>query len=54
MVLPKGATANPNTGVLNLTQGSMTVEQYSNKFVELSRYALNLVLDEEAKTERFL
>jgi hypothetical protein len=37
----------------NLVQGSMTVEQYSAKFMELSRFALNLVPDEETKAERF-
>jgi hypothetical protein len=39
---------------LALTQGDMNVEQYSNKFIELSRYAPNLVPNEETKVERFL
>jgi hypothetical protein len=37
----------------NLVQGAMTVEQYSAKFLELSRFAPNLVPDEESKAERF-
>jgi hypothetical protein len=31
-----------------------TVEQYSAKFMELARFALNLVPYEESKTEQFL
>ena len=30
---------------INLKQGSMTVREYSLKFVKLSRYALPLVFD---------
>jgi hypothetical protein len=37
----------------NLVQGNMTVELYGAKFMELARFALNLVLDEESRTERF-
>ncbi|XP_062164957.1 uncharacterized protein LOC133871539 [Alnus glutinosa] len=37
----------------NLVQGNLTVEQYVAKFMELARFALNLVPDEETKTERF-
>jgi hypothetical protein len=35
-------------------RGNLTVEQYSAKFMELARFALNLILDEETKTKRFL
>jgi hypothetical protein len=31
----------------------MTVEQYSTKFIELARFAANLIPDEESKAERF-
>jgi hypothetical protein len=31
----------------------MTVEQYSAIFMELARFAANLILDEETKVERF-
>jgi hypothetical protein len=31
----------------------MTVEQYSTKFIELARFAANLIPDEESKFERF-
>jgi len=37
----------------NLVQGTMTVEQYSSRFIELSRFGLNLIPDEESKAERF-
>jgi hypothetical protein len=37
----------------NLVQDSMTVEQYSAKFMELARFATNLIPDEESKAERF-
>jgi len=37
----------------DLKQGSMPVEQYSTEFQRLSRYAPNLILDEELKAERF-
>jgi len=31
----------------------MTVEQYSTRFMELARFAANLIPDEESKVERF-
>lgn len=37
----------------NLVQGDMTVEQYSARFMELARFAVNLIPDEESKAERF-
>jgi hypothetical protein len=37
----------------DLKPGSMSVEQYSNEFQRLSRYAPNLIPDEELKVERF-
>jgi hypothetical protein len=37
----------------NLVQGNMTVEQYSARFMELARFAANLIPDEESKAERF-
>jgi hypothetical protein len=37
----------------NLVQGTMTVEQYSARFMELARFAANLIPDEESKAERF-
>jgi hypothetical protein len=37
----------------NLVQGSMTVEQYSFRFMELAKFAANLISDEESKAERF-
>ncbi|CAA3011863.1 Hypothetical predicted protein [Olea europaea subsp. europaea] len=38
---------------LRLTQGSMTVSEYHTKFVELSKYALVLVNEENDKCRRF-
>ncbi|XP_022849894.1 uncharacterized protein LOC111371986 [Olea europaea var. sylvestris] len=38
---------------LRLTQGSMTVSEYHTKFVELSKYALVLVNEENDKRKRF-
>lgn len=32
----------------------MTIEQYSTKFIELSKFAPNLIPNEETKAERFL
>jgi hypothetical protein len=37
----------------NLVHGDMTVEQYSTRFIELARFAANLVPNEETKAERF-
>ncbi|XP_059446561.1 uncharacterized protein LOC132178124 [Corylus avellana] len=37
----------------NLVQGNLTIELYAAKFMELARFALNLVPDEESRTERF-
>jgi hypothetical protein len=37
----------------NLVQGTMTVEQYSSRFIELARFGLNLIPDKESKVERF-
>jgi hypothetical protein len=37
----------------NLVQGDMTVEQYSARFMELARFAANLIPEEETKAERF-
>ncbi|XP_059433794.1 uncharacterized protein LOC132166943 [Corylus avellana] len=39
---------------LTLTQGNMTVVQYSTKFMELSRYAPTLIPNDWAKAEKFL
>ncbi|XP_062173566.1 uncharacterized protein LOC133879031 [Alnus glutinosa] len=37
----------------DLNQGAMSVEQYSAKFLKLSRYAPRFIPDEETKIERF-
>ncbi|XP_035539634.1 uncharacterized protein LOC118344008 [Juglans regia] len=38
---------------MDLTQGSMTVAQYATTFMELSRFAIYLIPDEEKKAEKF-
>ncbi|XP_041011341.1 uncharacterized protein LOC121255124 [Juglans microcarpa x Juglans regia] len=37
----------------DLTQGTMTVDQYATKFMELSRFVSYLIPDEEKKAEKF-
>jgi hypothetical protein len=37
----------------NLVQGSMTMEHYSSRFMELAWFVTNLILDEESKAEHF-
>ena len=37
----------------NLVQGNLTPELYATKFMELARFAINLVPDDEAMAERF-
>ena len=39
---------------INLKQGSMTVREYSLKFVKLSRYSTSLVSNIKDKMSRFL
>ena len=39
---------------INLKQGSMTVREYSLKFVKLSRYATSLVSNSRDEISRFL
>ena len=40
--------------LLSLKQGNMTVSEYRDKFIQLSRYALEEVADDERKHEKFL
>jgi hypothetical protein len=39
---------------LLLKQGNMTVSEYRDKFIQLSRYALEEVADDEQKQEQFM
>ena len=39
---------------LSLTQGSMSVLEYEARFVELSRYAPHIVIDEKRKVKEFM
>jgi hypothetical protein len=39
---------------LSLKQMNMTVSEYKDKFIQLSRYALEEVADDERKQEQFL
>ncbi|XP_074312778.1 uncharacterized protein LOC141648181 [Silene latifolia] len=38
---------------LRLQQGSMTVEEYTNKFVKLSQFVTSVAMDEVSKTRRY-
>jgi hypothetical protein len=39
---------------LSLKQGNMTVSEYRDKFIQLSRYAPEEVADDERKQEQFM
>jgi hypothetical protein len=39
---------------LYLKQGNMTVSEYRDKFIQLSRYAPEEVIDDERKQEQFM
>jgi hypothetical protein len=39
---------------LSLKQGNMSVSEYRDKFIQLSRYALDEVTDDERKQEHFI
>jgi hypothetical protein len=39
---------------LSLKQGSMSVSEYRDKFIQLSRYALDEVAEDERKQEHFI
>jgi hypothetical protein len=39
---------------VSLKQGSMSAKEYRDKFVQLSRYAPDLVADDERKQEHFM
>jgi hypothetical protein len=39
---------------LSLNQGNMTVSEYRDKFIQLSRYAPKEVADDERKHEQFM
>jgi hypothetical protein len=39
---------------LSLKQGNMTVSEYRDKFIQLSRYALEEVADDKSKQEQFM
>jgi hypothetical protein len=40
--------------LLSLKQGNMSVSEYRDKFFQLSRYALDEVVDDERKQEHFM
>jgi hypothetical protein len=39
---------------LSLKQGNMSISEYHDKFIQLSRYALDEVADDERKQEHFI
>ncbi|MQM03008.1 hypothetical protein Taro_035784 [Colocasia esculenta] len=51
--VPKHIQDNMEQENLSLTQGSMTVLEYEARFVELSKYAPHIVVDERRKAKKF-
>ena len=52
--IPSGVLKTKQREFLALTQGSMTVSEYLNKFNHLARYSIHDVSTEERKVDRFL
>jgi hypothetical protein len=52
--IPAGLMKIKKKEFLSLKQGNMTVSEYRDKFIQLSRYALEEVADDERKHEKFL
>jgi hypothetical protein len=52
--IPAGLMKIKKKEFLSLKQGSMIVSEYSDKFIQLSRYAPEEVADDEWKQEQFM
>ena len=50
---PKVVRERKDREFVDLVQGSMTVEQYATKFIDLSRFGPHLILTEAKKASRF-
>jgi hypothetical protein len=52
--IPAGLMKIKKKEFLSLKQGNMSVSEYRDKFIQLSRYALNEVAEDERKQEHFI
>jgi hypothetical protein len=52
--IPVGLMKIKNKEFLSLKQGNMPISEYHDKFIQLSRYALDEVADDERKQEHFI
>jgi hypothetical protein len=52
--IPAGLMKIKNKKFLSLKQGNMPVSEYRDRFIQLSRYALDEVADDERKQEHFI
>jgi hypothetical protein len=52
--IPAGLIKIKKKKFLSLKQGNMTVSEYRDKFIQLSRFALEEVADDERKQEQFM
>jgi hypothetical protein len=52
--IPAGLMKIKKMEFLSLKQGNMSVSEYHDKFIQLSRYALDEVADDERKQEHFM
>jgi hypothetical protein len=52
--IPVGLMKIKNKEFLSLKQGNMSISEYRDKFIQLSRYALDEVADDERKQEHFI
>jgi hypothetical protein len=52
--IPAGLMKIKKKEFLSLKQGNMSVSEYSDKFIQLSRYAPDEVADDERKQEHFI
>jgi hypothetical protein len=52
--VPRGILKLKKKKFFELTQGSMTVNEYLNQFIQLSRYAIDDVNTNEKKNDMFL
>jgi hypothetical protein len=52
--IPAGLMKINKKEFLSLKQGNMTVSEYRDKFIQLSRYAPEEVADDERKQEQFM
>jgi hypothetical protein len=52
--IPVGLMKIKKKEFLSLKQGSMSVSEYRDRFIQLSRYALDEVVEDERKQEHFI